>query len=144
MATKTKTKAMKAALASLYSGMRDVQTVDVSVNFDDSVLLVDFFLNIRENGDLKLSLGLESASNGGGVRLSEGGRASVWFIQNGQEAAVTLTASLTKRVVSLLEGRDFRTEFGEKAGEEALKAALPVIGSRNYGRHRESGAWLIY
>ena len=94
------------------------------------------------------AFGLASAADGGNLLLSGSGRASFYITATKGaemlEVRLTLTESLTKKVIGALGDQNFRADYADNAGQAAVRAALPVIGNRRFGKHTETGALFMF
>ena len=94
------------------------------------------------------SLGLASAQDGGSLLVSASGRGSFYISATKGaemlELRLTLTERLTKKVAEVLGDQNFRADYGDQAGQAAVRTALPVIGNRRFGKHTETGAMFIF
>ena len=103
---------------------------------------------VKKGYTLAYSLGLASAENGGGLLTSGSGRASLYITAtkgaDALELRLTLTERLTKKVAEVLGDQNFRADYGDQAGQAAIRAALPVIAGRKFGIHAETNGLFIF
>ena len=103
---------------------------------------------VRSKYTVGYAFGLASEAEGGNLLLSESGRASFYITatkgEEMLEVRLTLTESLTKKVLAALGDENFRANYGLEAGQAAVRASLPVIGNRRFGKHLETGALFLF
>jgi hypothetical protein len=137
-------KAMKSLIADFKKTSRESQTVDASKYYDWNVPILEFFTGLRELGVLTLALGISSEANGGQLKQTEEGRATLWCRVDNHERNYTLSKSVTKAVAGLLGDENLRTEYGAEAGVAAFRLAAAAIANRKVGKHTETGALTIF
>lgn len=141
MATASNTRAFNAIFNELVSSARTVETLSSAGYYKNKLSIFDFLKGLREKGNFVSTLGLNSADNGGTVRLSEGGRATIWFSWDDKEASVTVSKALSQRMVELCAGTDFRSM--PNGGVEALRACYPLLTKAFVGQHKQTGATMV-
>ena len=137
----TNTRAFNALFSTMTANSRKVETLSSAEFFKNKLSIFDFLKQLREKGNFVSSLGLNSVADGGTVRTSEGGRCSVWFSWDDNEASFTVSASLSKRMVELCGDTDFRAQ--SNGGVEALRTCYPLLTKAFVGQHKESGVLML-
>ena len=105
---------------------------------------------LSEGCEVSYTFGLSKEAEGGTLLLGPGGRASFWIVarkpgaKTQEEVRLTLTKRLTEKVAALLGDQNFRADYADNAGQAAVRAALPVIGNRRFGKHTETGALFMF
>ena len=138
----TQTRAFNAIFSALDSSSRKVEKLSSKEYFKNRISVFDFITQLREkNGDFTSTLGLTSAAEGGTVRLSENGRCSIWFNWADNESSVTVSSSLSERMVAICGDTNFRATEG--GAVEALRTCYPLLGEAFFGIHRDTGILML-
>ena len=141
MATASNIQAFNALHSALESNSRKVETLSSAEYFKSKQSIFEFLKGLREKGNFASSLGLNSVADGGTVRTSENGRCSIWFSWDDNESAVTVSASLSKRMVELCGDTDFRSQ--PNGAVEALRTCYPLLTKAFVGIHKETGNLML-
>ena len=129
---------------SLESSSCKVEAVSEGEYLNNKLDLVSFLKQLGEREGFEhftSSLGLNSFDDGGTVRVTDGGRVTIWIQWEANnetlEAPITVSASLSERMLKLCGDTNFRAMAN--GGLEALRICYPLLTKAFVGTHKETG-----
>jgi HAD superfamily hydrolase (TIGR01509 family) len=129
---------------SLESSSCKVEAVSEGEYLNNKLDLVSFLKQLGEREGFEhftSSLGLNSFDDGGTVRVTDGGRVTIWIQWEANnetlEAPITVSASLSERMLKLCGDTNFRAM--PNGGLEALRICYPLLTKAFVGTHKKTG-----
>ena len=141
MASAPNTQAFNALFNDIKANSREVQSLSSAEYFSNRVPIVEFLTKLRAKGNFVSSLGLTSVEDGGKLRLSADGRATIWFSCEDWESNIVVSKSISQRMASLCGDTNYRTE--PNGGVQALNDCLGLLTKAFVGMHKQTGATMV-
>jgi hypothetical protein len=137
----SQTRAFNAIYSNQDASSRKVETLSSGKYFKHKLSIFDYLKGLREKGNFTASLGLNSAANGGTARQTENGRVTIWFSWDDKESSVTVSSSLSERMLSLCGDTDYRSQAN--GAVEALRVCYPLLTKAFIGIHMDTGVTML-
>ena len=140
--TAQQTKAFNAIFANLKATSKKTETLSSEKYFKNKLSIFTFLERLRAEGNFTCTLGLNKASEGGTLKVSENGRCSVWFEGNGWTNNITVSEAISKRMVELCGDENFRANYVD-GGLEAMRKCYPLLTKAFVGEQKSTGITMI-